>query len=78
MPLTLRDFLRDLGDQLIRIDDEVDPITQAGALCSASPRPLLLENLRGFPGWKLCDILVKDRQRQALALGISSPKNVAR
>ena len=26
--LTLRDFLRDLGDQLIRIDDEIEPITQ--------------------------------------------------
>ena len=78
MALTLRDFLRDLGDQLIRIDDEIDPVTQAAALCSAAPRPILLERLRGFPGWKLCDILVKDRQRQALALGVSSPKNVVR
>ena len=78
MALTLRDFLRDLGDQLIRIDDEVDPVTQAAALCSAAPRPILLERLRGFPGWKLTDILVKDRQRQALALGVSSPKNVVR
>ncbi len=56
MALTLGDFLRDLGDQLIRIDDEIDRITQAAALCSASPRPIMLERLRGFPGWKLCDI----------------------
>ena len=78
MALTLRGFLRDLGDQLIRIDDEIDPVTQAAALCSAAPRPILLERLRGFPGWRLTDILVKDRQRQALALGVSSPKNVVR
>ena len=75
MALNLRDFLAALGDDLIRIRDEVDPITQAGALCSASPRPLMLERLRGFPGWTLCDILVKDRARQALALG-TTPKNV--
>src|SRR6266702_3961953 len=77
MALNLRDFLTALGTDLIRIDDEVDPITQAGALCSAAPRPILLERLRGFPGWKLCDILVKDRARQALALG-TSPKSVVR
>jgi 2,5-furandicarboxylate decarboxylase 1 len=77
MGLNLRHFLDELGDQLIRIDDEVDPITQAAALCSASPRPLMLTRLRGFPGWRLVDILVKDRERQALALG-TTPKNVVR
>ncbi len=77
MALNLRDFLRALGPQLIRIEDEIDPITQAGALCSAAPRPIMLEKLRGFPGWKFCDILVKDRDRQALALG-STPKTVVR
>jgi 2,5-furandicarboxylate decarboxylase 1 len=77
MGLNLRHFLDGLGDQLIRIDDEVDPITQAAALCSASPRPLMLTRLRGFPGWRLVDILVKDRERQALALG-TTPENVVR
>src|SRR2546428_7893693 len=77
MALNLRDFLAALGSDLIRIDEEVDPVTQAGALCSAGPRPLLLERLRGCPGWKFCDILVKDRARQALALG-TTPKNVVR
>jgi 2,5-furandicarboxylate decarboxylase 1 len=77
MALSLRDFLAAVGPDLIRIKDEVDPITQAGALCSAAPRPILLENLRGFPGWQLCDILVKDRARQALALG-TSPQSVVR
>src|SRR4029450_9359881 len=65
------------GDDLIRVDDEIDPITQAGALCSAAPRPILLSRLTGFPGWQLCDILVKDRARQAKALG-TSPRHVVR
>src|SRR5512145_3207440 len=56
MALNLRDFLAALGDDLIRIDDEVDPVTQAGALC---------------------DILVKDRARQAKALG-TAPQSVVR
>src|SRR5205809_6635908 len=77
MALNLRDFLKALGDDLIRIDDEIDPITQAGALCSARPRPIMLNRLRGFPGWKLCDVLVKDRARQAKALG-TSPQHVVR
>src|SRR5947208_17069036 len=77
MALNLRDFLQALGDDLIRVDDEIDPITQAGALCSASPRPLMLNRLKGFPGWQLCDVLVKDRARQAKALG-TSPANAVR
>src|SRR5437879_8356964 len=77
MALNLRDFLTALGKDLIRIDDEVDPTTRAGARCSAAPRPILLARWRGFPGWKLCDILVKERARQALALG-TSPKSVVR
>ena len=77
MALNLRDFLAALGDDLIRVDDEVDPITQAGAVCSASPRPIVLNRLKGFPGWRLCDILVKDRARQAKALG-TAPQSVVR
>src|SRR3989442_10950377 len=77
MALNLRDFLAALGDDLIRVDDEVDPISQAGALCSASPRPILLNRLKGFPGWKLCDILGKDRARQPKALG-TAPQAVVR
>ena len=77
MALNLRDFLASLGDDLIRVDDEIDPITQAGALCSAAPRPIMLSRLKGFPGWSLCDILVKDRARQAKALG-TTPKHVVR
>ena len=69
MPATLRSFLEDLGDRLIEIDEEVDPIRQVGILASESRHPFLLNNLKGFPGWRLCDRLLVDRSTQALALG---------
>src|SRR3989441_1919924 len=77
MAVTPRDSREALGKDLTQIDDEIDPISQAGALGSASPRPVVVNRLKGFPGWKLCDILVKDRARQALALG-TTPKDVVR
>ena len=30
MPATLRSYLKDLGDRLIEIDEEVDPVRQVG------------------------------------------------
>ena len=34
MPATLRSYLEDLGDRLVHIHDEVDPIEQVGILSS--------------------------------------------
>jgi 2,5-furandicarboxylate decarboxylase 1 len=65
----LRDFLSALGDELQTIHDEIDPITQAGVLSSESQHPYLLDNLKGFPGWRFTDILVSTRENQARALG---------
>lgn len=69
MPADLRGYLRDLGERLVHVEREVDPLTQLGALCSQSDSPLLFERLRGYPGWRICDILVKTRESQAVALG---------
>lgn len=71
----LRTFLDDLGDGLLRIDEPVDPTTQAGVLSSESEHPILLEQLKGFPDWKLADILVSTRETQAVALR-TDPDNV--
>jgi 2,5-furandicarboxylate decarboxylase 1 len=71
----LRNYLSDLGPLLQRISDPVDPITQAGVLASEARYPILLENLKGFDGWQLADILVQTRQTQAIALG-TTPENV--
>jgi 2,5-furandicarboxylate decarboxylase 1 len=74
MPATLRSYLEDLGDRLIEIDEEVDPVRQVGILSSESRHPYLLNNLKGFPGWRLCDCLLINRELQALALGTSPDK----
>ena len=68
MPSSLRTYLKDIKKETIRIKKEVDPKTQLGDLVSQSDRPLLFENLKGFPGWKICDLLVKNRTTQAIAL----------
>lgn len=69
MPATLRSYLEELGDRVVHIYDEVDPVHQVGVLSSESHHPFLLHQLRGFPGWRLCDRLLVDRDTQALALG---------
>ena len=68
MPSSLRTYLKDIKKETIRIKKEVDPKTQLGDLVSQSDRPLLFENLTGFPGWKICDLLIKTRTTQAIAL----------
>src|SRR5258707_1270074 len=47
----------------VRIDD-------IGALSAQSDQPILFENIVGKPGFRLCDILVKNRRSQARALGV--------
>lgn len=75
MPAELRGFLDSLGSRLLQIDDEVDPVTQVGILSASAAGPFCLNNLKGFPGWKLCDALVRDREMQAHALG-TTPDSV--
>jgi 2,5-furandicarboxylate decarboxylase 1 len=76
MPHTLRSFLATLDNQLLHIKEEVDPLTNVGALCSESAGPVMFENLKGFPGWRLTDILVKGRRGQAAALGVQHAHEV--
>jgi 3-polyprenyl-4-hydroxybenzoate decarboxylase len=45
----LRTFLYGLGSKLLHIDDEVDPINQAGIISSEAGGPIILDNLKGFP-----------------------------
>jgi UbiD family decarboxylase len=76
MPHTLRSFLESIDNRILHIRDAVDPVTQVGILCSESSGPLMFHNLTDFPGWRLTDILIKDRQGQAAALGVSDIKDV--
>lgn len=68
MTSSLRTYLKDIRKETLKIKKEVDPKTQLGDLVSQSDRPLLFENIKGYPGWKICDLLVKTRGTQAIAL----------
>ena len=76
MPHTLRSFLESIDNRMLHIHDPVCPENQIGYLCSESRGPLMFHNLTGYPGWRLTDILIKDRTGQAAALGLEDVKEV--
>lgn len=45
-------------------------IFDIGALSAQSERPILFENIAEYPGFRLCDMLVRNRATQARALGV--------
>ena len=71
----LRTYLDSVRDDILHIRKEVDPLTQMGALCSESERPIVFENVKGYPGWRVCDRIISNRNMQGVALGVE-PKRV--
>jgi UbiD family decarboxylase len=65
----LRGYLATNADIVTRITKPVD-LEHIPALTAQSDRPILFENIRDRPGFRLCDILVKNRELQARALGV--------
>ena len=70
----LRTFLDEIDSEVLRIHKEVDPLTELGALCSQSGGPILFENLKGHPDWRVCDRLLGARKLQAAALRTTSDR----
>ena len=66
----LRGYLQTNADVVTRITKPVS-LEFIPALSAHSQRPILFENIVEKPGFRLCDILVKDRDLQARALGVS-------
>src|SRR3982075_613401 len=66
---SLRGYLASNADIVTRI---VKPVrmNDIGALSAQSDQPILFENIVEKPGFRLCDILVKNRRSQARALGV--------
>jgi 2,5-furandicarboxylate decarboxylase 1 len=73
---SLRAYLATNADIVTRI---VKPVRMddIGALSAQSDQPILFENIVEKPGFRLCDILVKNRASQARALGVA-PKDYLR
>ncbi|HZR97880.1 MAG TPA: UbiD family decarboxylase [Chloroflexota bacterium] len=76
MPKDLRTFLDEVGDRLLRVRREVDPLTQLGELVNQAPGPIMFENVRGYPGWRIVDLLTKPRWATAIALGTTAERVV--
>src|SRR5262245_9720265 len=66
---SLRGYLETNADIVPRIRKPVS-IDDVGALAGQVDTPILFENIIEKPGFRLCDILVKDRTLQARALGV--------
>ena len=67
---TLRGYLDTNSDIVTRIVKQVR-LDDIGALSAQSDTPILFENIVEKPGFRLCDMLVKQRRTQARALGVA-------
>jgi 2,5-furandicarboxylate decarboxylase 1 len=65
----LRGYLETNDDLVLHIAKPVS-IAHVPALIGQAEQPILFENIREKPGFRLCDILVKNRTLQARALGV--------
>jgi UbiD family decarboxylase len=70
LPASLREYLDLHANSVLRIRKPVR-LDQIGALSAQSDDPILFENIPETPGFRLTDILVKTRENQARALGVS-------
>jgi len=66
----LRGYLETNADIVTRVAKPVN-LELIPALSAQSQKPILFENIVESPGFRLCDILVKHRELQARALGVS-------
>ena len=66
---SLRDYLDTHAGSVIRISKPVN-IDDVGALSAQVDDPVVFENLVEHPGYRLTDILVKNRKNHARALGV--------
>jgi 2,5-furandicarboxylate decarboxylase 1 len=70
----LRGFLDDLGSDLIRVREPLDPRFEIAALLAevqAGGRAVLFENVKGRPGMRIAGNLLSSRRLAARALGTS-------
>ena len=69
----LRGYLETNRDIVTHVQKPVS-IVDIGALSAQTDTPIVFENIVEYPGFRVCDILVKNRRTQARALGVP-PEN---
>ena len=67
----LRGYLETNRDLVTCIRKPVS-IVDIGALSAQSETPVVFENISEYPGFRVCDMLVRNRRTQARALGVAS------
>src|SRR5580700_10907213 len=67
----LRGYLETNHDLVTYICKPVS-IVDIGALSAQSEMPIVFENIVEYPGFRVCDMLVRNRRTQARALGVAS------
>jgi 2,5-furandicarboxylate decarboxylase 1 len=78
---SLRGHVRNLEQQgeLVHFTDEVSPHENLSALgwktYDRLGKSSLFSNLKGFPGWRVCNQVIADRKKWSIALGLE-PKNL--
>jgi UbiD family decarboxylase len=70
MPRDLRSYFEDADDILLRVKKPVAR-DHLSALIVQANRPVLFEQIEGHPGWKVADLLFRDRLAQSRVLGTS-------
>jgi 2,5-furandicarboxylate decarboxylase 1 len=74
---SLRGHVANLEQQgeMIRFDTEVDPHENLSALgwktYDTLGKSSLFTNLKGFPGWTVCNQIITDRRKWAIAIGVA-------
>ncbi len=68
MAKDLRTFLEGAGANVLRVSRPV-PRKHLSALIVEARQPVLFERIEGFAGWRLADLLFRDRAAQAIVLG---------
>ena len=69
----LRGYLETNRD-LVTVIQKPVRIMDIGALSAQSDTPIVFENIVDYPGFRVCDMLVRNRRTQARALGVA-PEN---
>ena len=75
MPKDLRTFIEDNEDLVLRVPKPVNRDDLSNLIVQAN-RPVVFENIDGFPGWRVADLFFRDRVAQAAVLE-TTPDKVA-
>lgn len=78
MAKDLRTYIRDMDEagELYRVNKEVDPETQMGALAEQSDKTILFTNVKGHPGWTNIMQVIRNWKQLRMILGTETDDGV--